>query len=272
MKFETVSFVCTHVGKVRQNNEDNFFLNGLSYDSTSGKKGFVRRRESAAPVQLYAVFDGMGGQEAGEEASALGASLMNKLLLDLNEGEDVRSAVDRYTALVNDAVVSLARQAGSTMVLLCIKEGVASVAWLGDSRAYLLRNGALYRLTENHTQARHMAKLGFQSSDPHARNLLTRHLGMDAPGLVVTPAYASDLALKKHDVFLLCSDGLTNHVEEEKIAEILDSAQFPERELANAALGAGGADNVTALVVDVTKLARPVSSLFAPKKSTSVPM
>lgn len=258
--------VCTHVGKVRNNNEDNFFLNGSSYDRRNGKKGFVRCRDSAEDVQLYAVFDGMGGQAAGEEASALGAQLMRRLLEDLRGGEDIRTAMDRYTALANDAVLALKNDAGSTLVMLCIREGVASVAWLGDSRAYLLREGKLHLLTEDHTEEQRMLKMGLQVSGSRARNSLTRYLGMDMPGLVVTPSYAEEIELKKQDVFLLCSDGLTNLVDAAKIEKILDEAEAPERELADAALAAGGTDNVTALVADVTRLSKPIGLFGAKKK------
>ena len=143
---------------------------------------------------------------------------------------------------------------------------VASVAWLGDSRAYLLREGKLHLLTEDHTEEQRMLKMGLQVSGSRARNSLTRYLGMDMPGLVVTPSYAEEIELKKQDVFLLCSDGLTNLVDAAKIEKILDEAEAPERELADAALAAGGTDNVTALVADVTRLSKPIGLFGAKKK------
>jgi protein phosphatase len=258
--------VCTHVGRVRNNNEDNFFLNGSIYERRSEKKGFVRCQDSADDVQLYAVCDGMGGQAAGEEASALGVSLMRKLLEDLRTGEDIHTAMDRYVALANGAVTALRNDAGSTLVVLCVRENIATVAWLGDSRAYLLREGKLLLLTEDHTEEQRMLKMGLRIPGNRARNSLTRYLGMDMPGLVVTPSYVQDIELKKHDVFLLCSDGLTNLVDEAKIKTILDEAEIPERDLAEEALAAGGIDNVTALVLDVTKLSKPLG-LFGAKKT-----
>jgi protein phosphatase len=263
MNLKVCAFVCTHVGKVRTNNEDNFFMNGLSLDRSVEKKGFLRKKECADPVQLYAVCDGMGGQAAGEEASALGVDMMRRLLSDLAAGEDVRAATDRCTALANDAVAALHKDAGSTLTLLCIKGDGATVAWLGDSRAYLLRDGKLLRLTQDHTEEQRMLKMGIQSAPGRAKNALTRYLGMDMPGLVVTPSYADEITVKKRDVFLLCSDGLSNLVEEERIAEILDSSEWPARELVDEALAAGGTDNVTALVVDIEKLIKP---LFGAKK------
>jgi len=263
MNLKVCAFVCTHVGKVRTNNEDNFFMNGLSLDRSVEKKGFLRKKECADPVQLYAVCDGMGGQAAGEEASALGVDVMRRLLSDLAAGGDVRAATDRCTALANDAVAALHKDAGSTLALLCIKGDGATVAWLGDSRAYLLRDGKLLRLTQDHTEEQRMLKMGIQSAPGRAKNALTRYLGMDMPGLVVTPSYADEITVKKRDVFLLCSDGLSNLVEEERIAEILDSSEWPARELVDEALAAGGTDNVTALVVDIEKLIKP---LFGAKK------
>ncbi len=261
MNLKVASFVCTHVGKVRTNNEDNFFMHGLSLDRSVEKKGFLRRRECADDVQLYAVCDGMGGQAAGEEASAIGVDMMRRLLSDLTAGENVRAATDRYTAMANDAVAALHKDAGSTLVLLCIKGDSATVAWLGDSRAYLLRDGKLLRLTQDHTEEQRMIRMGIRPAPGSAKNALTRYLGMDMPGLVVTPSYADEITVKKHDVFLLCSDGLSNLVEEERVAEILDAGEWPARELVDAALVAGGTDNVTALVVDIQKMSKPLFSL-----------
>lgn len=257
---KVVSFLCTHAGNVRKNNEDDFFMNGLTLDGAAGqtgKEGILKKRECTDAVQLYAVCDGMGGQAAGEEASALGVRLMERLLADVSAGGDVRAATDRYTAAANDAVVALHKNAGSTLVMLCIRKNTATVAWLGDSRAFLLRGGELHRLTQDHTEEQRMLRLGLQPAGSRARNSLTRYLGMDAPGLVVTPSYAQEIDLQKNDAFLLCSDGLTNPVEEEKIAEILRSDEQPARGLVENALKAGGTDNVTALVVRIAKQIKP---------------
>ncbi len=251
---KTRAEICTHVGKVRHNNEDNFFLNGLSLAMRGDKKGFARSRRSGEDVQLFAVCDGMGGQAAGEEAAALGVRMMGTLLEEVRHGGDARELMERVTGEANDAVVALGKDAGSTLTMLLLQNGEAQIAWLGDSRAYLLRNGELFRLTEDHTQERRMQELGLTAVGALARNALTRHLGMDMPGLLVTPSFAKRIPLKRHDVFLLCSDGLTGFVEEQTIAHILDESERPARELVNAALAAGGGDNVTALVVDVTQI------------------
>lgn len=253
------AFVCTHVGKVRRNNEDNFFMNGLCFDPAVEKKGFLRRREYEEPVQLYAVCDGMGGQDAGEEASKRAVALMGSLITDLRSGEETRAAVNRYAALANDAVAALKTDSGTTLVLLCIRGDTATIAWLGDSRAYLLRDGKLLRLTIDHTEEQRLIQLGLPATGGRARSELTRYLGMDVPGLVVTPSYSKDVFLRRRDAFLLCSDGLTNMIGEQRIAEILDASDYPARDLVDAALLAGGHDNATALVVDVERLAKPFS-------------
>lgn len=246
--------ICTHTGKVRPNNEDNFFLNGLTLPAPGEKRGFYRCRPSVEPVQLFAVADGMGGQAAGEKASALAVRYMGALHAAVEGGEEAREAIAHCTAEANEAVVALQRDAGSTLVMLLLAGGAARVAWLGDSRAYLMREGQLYRLSEDHTEAQRMRNLGIEPIGGRSANVLTRHLGMDIPGLVVEPSFAKDIELKKRDVFLLCSDGLTGLVEEERIACILDESERPARALVEAALAAGGADNVTALVVDVVRL------------------
>lgn len=238
--------VCTHVGRVGNSNGDNFFLNGSFFTGKSEKKGLMRCRESGDPVQLYAVFDGMGDESAGEEASALGASLMRNLLDDLRGGEEFMEAVNRYAALANDAVASLGKGAGSTLAVLCIRDGVAHAAWLGNSRIYLLRNGGLTRITDDHTGERQ------------------RYLGMGASGAAAMPSCAADIPLKRKDVFLLCTDGLTDLVDDKKIVGMLENAKVPERELVGAALKAGGTDNVTVLAVDLIQFRKPLA-LFGKK-------
>lgn len=252
------AFVCTHVGKVRKNNEDNFFLQGLTLDRGIMNKGLARSRESAEAVQLYAVCDGMGGQAAGEEASLIGVSLLRPLLAQLCDGGAVRACVNRYADDANKAVVALPTDSGSTLVMLIINNGFATVAWLGDSRAYMLRDRRLIRLTEDHTEAERMKKLGITPKGGRASNSLTRYLGMDMQDLVITPSYTDDIRLKRKDVFLLCSDGLYNMVDEDKISDILIHSDSPARELAEAALENGGTDNITALVADVSKLSKPL--------------
>lgn len=246
--------VCCHVGRVRTNNEDNFFLNGFNINKSFTHKGIVRRKRSDAPAQLYAVCDGMGGQAAGEEASFIGNDMMHGLLRRLRNGIDPHIAIDDYTDEANRAVAKLDNGAGSTLAMVCIADGKAIVSWLGDSRVYMLRSGRLSRLTQDHTEAERLKRLGIAAADKRSHNSLTRYLGMNMEGMVLTPSYCEPITIKKKDMFLICSDGLTSMVNDEEIAAIMRESQKPAYDLVNAALEAGGTDNVTAAVIGIEPL------------------
>ncbi len=255
MKWLGDYYVCSHVGRVRSANEDNFFANGLTLPERLASKGFLRSGTSDASVQLYAVCDGMGGTSAGKEASSIPVASMRALSEALTQGCDFKHTVNDFVKRVNDEVVALSAQksAGTTMTLLCLRDGIASVAHIGDSRAYHLHKGVLSQLTEDHTEAERMKRLrvGSGAASP-SKSALTRYLGMDMPGLVVTPSYYEEIPLIKGDAFLLCSDGLHGILDAKELRHILrKSSKSPARKLVEAALAKGGPDNVTALVVDV---------------------
>lgn len=249
--------VCSHKGNVRNNNEDNFFLNGLYMELRAMDAGGLWTLDSEDDCLLFAVCDGMGGQESGELASTAAVSGLAEALAELRRGADVRHTIDEAVARINQAVLAIDDgKSGSTAVLLCARKGVATVANLGDSRAYLLRDGKLRRLTQDHTEVQRLINLGVvspQEAETHyRRHALTRYLGLQMDGFALTPQYAKDIPLKQGDVFLLCSDGLTEMLGDEAIATLL--AQEPAdscRALVQAALEAGGRDNVTVLALRV---------------------
>ena len=263
MNSHITAYACSHVGNVRTNNEDNIFVNGYCLNKKSTKKGRLYRSRSSNYRQLYSVCDGMGGQAAGEDASEIGVNMMRLLLQRLNmldepEAESVREEINRYTEDANRAVVDLPTDSGSTLTVLCIYGDRATVAWLGDSRVYLLRANKLIQLTEDHTEAERMKKMGINPADKRASNSLTRYLGLDIPGLVARPSYADEIGLKKGDVFLLCSDGVSNMVSDDELKTILVKSLDPARKIIEAALKAGGTDNATAVVIDVERINKPL--------------
>lgn len=262
MNSHITAYVCSHVGNVRTNNEDNLFVNGFCLNKNSTKKGSLYKSRSGDYIQLYSVCDGMGGQAAGEDASEIGVNMMRLLLQRLNmleepERESVQGEINRYTEDANKAVVALPTDSGSTLAMLCIYGDRAMVAWLGDSRVYLLRANELIQLTEDHTEAERMKRMGINPAGRRASNSLTRYLGLDIPGLVARPSYADEIELKKGDVFLLCSDGVSNMVTDDEFKSILIRSSDPARRIIEAALKAGGTDNATAVVIDIERIIKP---------------
>lgn len=261
MKIRARAAVCNHMGNVRKNNEDAFFLNGFYLPLEQMDEGGAYTADASTPHQVYAVCDGMGGEAAGEMASFTMAASLSGLMESIVPGKSVRTEINKVVQEANHTVCTLNKGAGCTLALLCLHEGKATVAWLGDSRIYLLQEEKLFRLSEDHTQSQRLLNMGVldkAEAKKHAmRHVLTRYIGMDMADLLLQPSYGEELMLKKSDVFLLCSDGLFDMVEEEHFAAYL--SQEPARaaaSLVEAALAAGGKDNVTAMVVRIEECKR----------------
>ncbi|NND04198.1 MAG: serine/threonine-protein phosphatase [Acidimicrobiia bacterium] len=228
----------THVGRLRDNNEDSVYP--VDDSSTPG------------PV-VVAVADGMGGHAAGEVASTLAIEGATSL--------DQGSAVDRVQA-ANDAVLGAASNdpslvgMGTTLTLAIFwPDGRLEIGHVGDSRAYLWRNERLTQLTIDHTFVRELiaqGRLTPEDAETHPRrHMLTRTIGMGN-----VRADALDIHLLPNDRVMLCSDGLTNMIDDEQIQRILANTPIPSGavwSLVEAANAAGGHDNTTVAVVDVTE-------------------
>lgn len=225
----------THQGMVRQNNEDSVFPE---------KSG-----ESDGPTVLM-VADGMGGHVAGEVASRLA----------INAAASSELEPDDRVAAANRAIrEEVARQPelegmGTTLTLVELApEGVARFGHVGDSRAYLFRNGELRQLTEDHTVAAEYVALGQISpseADDHPQShMLTRCLGLTR----FVNVDRIDLDLAAGDRLLLCSDGLNSMVPPDDIAKSLADGSADEAawKLVEAANKAGGHDNISVIVIDV---------------------
>lgn len=225
----------SHTGLVRSNNED------ALYPDTSG---------STEGSALLMVADGMGGHIAGEVASRIAVETARDIVG--NPGRRVLGA--------NNAILLEVAQhpdlagMGTTMTLVEMGEdGVGQFAHVGDSRAYLLRDGVLRQLTEDHTVAAEYVAAGRLSPEEAMthpqRNMITRALGLTQNLLVDE----FEEPLMTGDRYLLCSDGVNSMLTDEEIADQL-AADTPEEAawaLVEAANAAGGHDNITVLVVDV---------------------
>ena len=229
----------TDPGKVRKNNEDSLLV-GEGRDET-----------------LFVVADGIGGFEAGEVASSIAVDVLK----DVGSSDSLEDAIGE----ANRRILAAARGderfhgMGTTVVAMRFggtgEEPVAQISHVGDSRAYLLRDGELKPVTEDHSLVAELVRSGdltrAQASEHPQKNLITRALGAEEEVDVDTVV----LPVEPGDRLLLCSDGLSDMVPEPGMLEILTSHQEdPEkaaRALVVAALEAGGADNITVVVVDV---------------------
>ncbi|MFP3915881.1 MAG: PP2C family protein-serine/threonine phosphatase [Actinomycetota bacterium] len=232
MRFQWAS--ATHTGRVRSNNEDSVF------PPTAGEG-------DKAP--LFIVADGMGGHVAGEVASRIAVDTAT----DIDDTPGTRVVGANHALLLEVSENPELAGMGTTMTLLEISEGVARVAHVGDSRAYLLRDGDLRQLTVDHTVAAEYVAAGQLSPEEAQnhpqRNMITRALGLTQDLMVDE----TEEEARAGDRFLLCSDGVNSMLKDSEIAQQLE-AETPEEAvwgLVEAANAAGGHDNISAVVVDV---------------------
>ena len=230
----------THIGLVRKKNEDCCFAAEVS-------SGF-----------FAIVADGMGGHSGGEVASGIvidtaRALLFNKAPHCLDQ-DDIRELLTQANRNVlekageNKALKGM----GSTATLVFICGTKAIIGHVGDSRAYLFRDAQLSQLTKDHSYVQMLVENGYITQEealvhPH-RNIITRAIGTEND---LEPDVWTD-ELKANDVLLLCSDGLSNAVCDEKIAEILrENIPDAADRLIEASLAAGGPDNVSVVIAQV---------------------
>ena len=235
------SFAGSDVGRMRSGNEDSYFCGQT----------------------VFAVADGLGGHQGGEVASATAVEPLAHL--DGREFPDPGEAAEALATAIREANQAILDRAagdpalygmGTTVTAAAIAgDGHIQLAHVGDSRAYLLRDGALDQLTTDHTVVGELVRRGRLTSEQAAihpeRSILTRAVGLDPRVPVDLP---DPLELRSGDQLLLCSDGLTEAVGGDRIAALLSAAPDGHaacRSLIDAANDAGGPDNITVVLVRV---------------------
>lgn len=228
-------FQATHVGNVRLNNEDALIV---------------------IEPDTFVVADGMGGASAGEVASQMLTDTVKNFLANNPKPWDEKIlAQSIYSA--NTKILNAARQnenyrgMGTTATILSLDGYHAYFAHVGDSRLYLLRNGNFRQMTEDHSYVETLVRRG-ELTEEEARVHPMKNVLTQAVGAIDTlHINMSNFPVQSGDIFLLCTDGLTNMVEDATIAEILQTTTNPADELVAAALSAGGKDNISVIVAGV---------------------
>ena len=248
---QIVSSGLSDVGRVRTNNEDSFRI--------------------VEALNLFILSDGMGGEAHGEVASAMAVDVINKYCESEKEDsgatvlDEAPANISSQTRRLKHAVAQAnfqifqaaqknpeQRGMGATITALWLKDTLMSIAHVGDSRAYLLRNGNLQQLTNDHSLVAEQVRRGLitlqQAEESEMQSVLLRALGAH-PEVEID---ADEVEIIPRDVLLLCSDGLTRMVTEPEIAGALQAETVPsaaaERLIALANEN-GGIDNVTVIVV-----------------------
>ena len=249
--------MASDTGRIRKNNQDSYIADG----------------------SVFAVADGMGGHVGGEVASKLAIDVFADAFSEIGNVPNIVEVVRK----ANSTILSRASREpklagmGTTLCLLSVSEDVGksqlNLVNVGDSRGYLFRGGELYQLTDDHTLISEMLRSGEitrdQAGSHRARHILTRALGVD-------PEVEIDhwkIEPKERDLYLLCTDGLTNEMTDPEIGQVLAGGESPENMAQHLILGAlanGGSDNVTCIVVEVANVTSVASGSQGSDKSRIV--
>ena len=232
-------FHASDLGRQRQGNEDNYFVR--------------------AP--LFVVADGMGGAQAGEVASEMAVESFDPELPDGSPAETLAAIIQDANRRIHERSRSDEQAAGmgTTCTAAYVGESDVTIAHVGDSRAYLWRDGELTRLTRDHSLVGELVargKLTEEQAEAHPqRSVITRALGPEAEVQVDVETFGA----RAGDVYLLCSDGLTSMIHEDGVKPILQGMTGLEqtgRDLIAAANAAGGRDNITVILFRLEELER----------------
>ena len=253
----------SEVGNVRTNNEDNLYCNGIFMTVSDRERPFFLSGTTEAPA-IFAVFDGMGGEDCGELASFTAVeTLLDHSRKILGNLLDAESEICDYVRAANAKLISIMQTQGIRMgtTLVMALAGAESFTFynLGDSRGFRVENGRLLRVTDDHTIAEERARLGLityaQAEKSRDRHILTHYLG-DNDGFGAGPDVSKDFSFETHSGGLLCSDGLTEMLSFAEISGIMKAAKSPSEAvnmLVESALEHGGRDNVTCIVFEILK-------------------
>ena len=275
----------TNIGRVRQGNEDNFLI--LDLTSATSWAGIATESTGIQTLPLgeqgavFAVSDGMGGALAGEVASRMAVEIVRDWMPKLQALEEfqhltlqerLRVAIEQANAAIHiESIVNIERRGmGATFTAVALADEHACFAQVGDSRAHLIRQGQITRITKDQSVVQQLIDLGQITEEQAAthprRNYILQALGATHEIDVVV----SYLSLRAGDLLLLCSDGLSGKMTNEEMLQVVTAAtDFDDActQLIALANERGGEDNITVMLVQVTgeKLAAPDDEPITPE-------
>jgi len=239
-----MAFAKTDIGKAREKNQDYYYISSP---------------EDA--IRLYILADGMGGDKGGEVASKLATESARNYIYDNfgqteKQRDDILKLIKDAMLYANMVVYEKAKQEkdlasmGTTLEVCLIYNNKAYIGHIGDSRIYRIRKGIMRKLTKDHSYVQQLVedgKITREEANIHPKkNMLTKALGC-------TPFVEPDIRARnfeKSDILIMCSDGLSNMVEEEEICKtVISSPSTAAEKLVNKANEAGGYDNITVVII-----------------------
>ena len=242
----TVHYACIcGTGKVRSNNEDNFYCGSRIRDEiySDGEVSFCGTADTGSD-EIFCVFDGMGGEACGEIASYVAADGVRVFVKENNGDTDGRQYLSDLAEALNDKILDETEDRslvlmGTTAAMLRISGREVCALNVGDSRVYKFSGRTLSRISADHTA--------------RGSKALTKFLGL--PRDYALSPYISEHKVKSGDIYLLCSDGVTDMLTDMDILDIIESGRSPMnicRALNDSALERGGVDNITAILIRIS--------------------
>ncbi|MCS0674502.1 PP2C family serine/threonine-protein phosphatase [Cytobacillus firmus] len=271
--------VQSNIGKFRKKHEDNFLLDNGDYLSQLHLENdfdeSVKSYQTTVSQALFAVSDGMGGHQSGEAASFLSVSKLSEMRNHILSAHRLEEAVNRYqkyiSSLNSEMIIKSSMDKslmgmGATLSTLILHSGHAIGIQVGDSRIYQYRQDELIQMTKDHTEGQRMLDLNLLTTEEVSRfrssKELTRYVGMGDEYFVLKGDHTEAVKITDRTWFLLCSDGLTDAVEDADIQLILkhyfhrgiveDAAEkLVSKALQSNERKKGGTDNITVMIVEI---------------------
>ncbi len=246
MRYNILYSCISHIGKVRNMNQDNFICNGQVLKDAGTDEPFVLQGVSSSQgTPLFAVFDGMGGEECGEVAARIAAETASCFELQT----DGVQALKKYCTEANDAICRYADKhgitaMGTTAAMLLFANKEILLCNIGDSKIFQISSGELRQISKDH-----IGVAVFGKKPP-----LSQNLGIPPADMIIDP-FISRGAYHVGDRYLICSDGLTDMVTTDEIVAILknNSISAASQSLLARALENGGRDNITLILLEIKK-------------------
>lgn len=250
--------VVSHPGNCRSKNEDNFCFNGKILKANATSWPLNLRSQAGHPV-LFGIFDGMGGIKAGERASNIAAETAQSAIKTITPGVGFDSFLtgickQANTLTCNEMINVIKQRIGTTASMLLFADDRYYLCNIGDSPIFIFRENNLYPIFHEHTEKENYLRLhGVNAVLPKKKFKLTQNIGIFPEEMEIEPYVATD-NIKSSDRFLITSDGLTDMVAEDVIAETLNKRMSPAKTvkaLLQLALDNGGKDNTTIICIDI---------------------
>ena len=258
MHYSILYSCVSHIGNIRSINQDNFICDGRYMKPNDKNLTFpLCGIKSSKAVSVFGIFDGMGGEECGEVASYIAAQ--NAAAIEIEK--DAIAALSQFCQKANTDICDYANKneisaMGTTAAILAFTNNGVTLCNIGDSKIFRFCDGELEQISKDHVT---VAAYGVKPP-------LSQNLGILPTELIIDP-YLAQGAYNDGDVYLICSDGLTDMVTTEEIAEMLNAKPIEDgcMELLGKALSNGGRDNITIILC---KIERESGWFFNRKRQT----